>query len=129
MITVRQWLDEYAEINDRLLGILEKDAGRYSDEKLAALEAALELRQEMLDELAEHDITADDRLTYQEYGPGLKALEVQVEEDVRAMMADIKAEQASLQDKRKELGKLRKANKSYIGMMPSSEGYFIDRKK
>lgn len=129
MTVVEGWLEKYLQINERLLGILKEDAGRYSDEKLASVEATLDLRQEMLDELAGLKIGDEERQLYSLCSGTLKDLESEIELAVKAMMAEVKAEQLAVHDKRTELSRLHRANRSYVGTAQSSEGYFIDKKK
>lgn len=129
MKTVVQWLHDYQEINERLLGILNEDAGRYSDEKLAYLEATFYLRQSMLEELASYSLSAEDREAYAQAKEALADVEAQIRQLVQQMMDNVEAERATLQDQRKDLGRLKKANRGYMAGGASAEGYFIDRKK
>ena len=129
MKTMDAWLEGYLHINDNLLSTLSADSGRYSDEKLASLEATLDLRQEMLDELAGMEIGDDERLLYAKHSEAFKEIEGQIETMVKVMMAEMKAEQLAVHEKRSELNRLHRANRSYVGSVQSTEGFFIDKKK
>ncbi len=129
MMTIEAWLGQYLDICRELLATLSADSGHYSDEKLASVEAALDLRREMLDELAGLEIGDEERQLYSSCSETLNALESEIELAVKAMMAEVKAERLAVHDKRTELNRLHRANRSYVGKVQSTEGYFIDKKK
>ncbi len=129
MKQVEEWLERYLEICRHLLAKLSADAGHYSDDKLSAVEAALDMRQEMLEELGGMTLGEEARLLYSQWEDSIRKNEAEIESAVRDMMDEMKAEQAVVHDQRAELNRQKRANRSYAGIQRSVEGYFIDKKK
>jgi len=129
MRTVTDWLEQYLQICENLLAVLSESPDGYSDEKLASVESAIQVRQELLDELAGLDIRKTERDLYAPKLEAIKGMESEIESRIRAMMSELEAERLAIQEQRSELSRLQRANRSYAGMMKSTEGYFIDKKK
>ncbi len=129
MKPVIDWLTRYSRVAEELLSVLDAALGGYSDEKLAAVEAAIDTRQELLDELSMLQISKSEQTDYAPFLEAIKRMEAEIESAIKKMMAELDAERQTVQDQRSELNRLKMANRSYAGTMQSTEGYFIDRKK
>lgn len=122
-------LAQYSQICKSLLAALgEPDMG-FSDEKLIAIESAIVLREEKLEELKGLEIDASDKGSYDELLKEIKDVEAEIESMMRSMMSELNTERTEVKDQRVELTRLKTANRSYAGMTRSTEGYFIDKKK
>lgn len=129
MNPVIQWLTQYARICKDLLTLMEGASSGYSDEKLVAIEAAILLREERLEELGGIQINKSEAAEYAPYLEEIKNTESEIEIQIKAMMADLDAQRMTVQEQRSELTLMKRANRSYIGTLQATEGYFIDKKK
>jgi len=129
MNTVEDWLVRYSHICESLLCVLGAEPGGYSDEKLESVESAIETRREMLEELSVFRIEESQRASYAPKLQAIRDMELEIESQVRAMMAELQEKLLTVKDQRSELNRLKKANRSYVGVAKSTEGYFIDKKK
>lgn len=129
MKTVTEWLGQYSQVCENLLAVLVAEPVGYSDEKLASFEAAIEIRQELLDELAGLEIRESEKPDFAAQLEALRNMESEIESQVKTMMSELDTERQTVHDQRSELNRLKKANRSYAGTARSTEGYFIDKKK
>lgn len=129
MKPVIEWLGQYSQISENLLALLEAGSGGYSDEKLASIEATMEVRQELLEELAGLEIKESERSVYEAFLGDIRSIEAEIESLMKTMMSELDEQRLAVQEQRSELNRLKRANRSYVGMAQSTEGYFIDKKK
>ncbi len=129
MKPVEAWLDQYSQISKQLLTVLAESSGVYSDDKLVAVEAAIALRRELLTELAGLEIGKSAAERYAPQLEMIKAMESEIEVNIRTMMSELDAQRLAVHEQRSELDRLKRANRSYAGTVQSTEGYFIDKKK
>ncbi len=129
MKPVTELLGQYSQISENLLALLETEFGGYSDEKLASIEATMEVRQELLEELAGLEIKESERGVYESFLGDIKGIEAEIESSMKTMMSELDEQRLAVQDQRSELNRLKRANRSYVGTVQSTEGYFIDKKK
>lgn len=129
MKPVTEWLGQYSQISENLLALLEEGSGGYSDEKLASIEATMEVRQELLEELSGLEIKESERSVYEGFLGDIGGIETKIESLMKTMMSELDEQRLAVQDQRSELNRLKRANRSYVGTVKSAEGYFIDKKK
>lgn len=129
MMPIEAWLENYLQTSKELLLKLREEPEVYSDEKLALIENTMEQRQALLDELSQWKIEEAARDGYSPLLDQIKSVELEIETAIKAMMSVLDLEREIVQDQRRELNRLKKANRSYAGTTRSAEGYFIDKKK
>lgn len=129
MNTVTDWLAQYSQICRNLLEVLNGSESGFSDEKLIAVEAAIELRDEKLAELKGMEINESDKASYECFLREIKDMEADIGASIKAMMSELDSERSDVQEQRTGLNRLKVANRSYAGMVQPTEGYFIDKKK
>lgn len=125
----KEWVLEYVRVTEAMQTVVAQESEPDQEDQLAALEALILQRQELLDQL-DRDGMGDDAKAYCRAAmTGILESEAVISEGIGRMMGKLDESFQEIKDKRAELNLQSRANRSYAGGSASGEGYFIDRRK
>jgi len=129
MFSAGVWISGYAQLTADLAAWMNSEADQDIEARLEAVEALLQKRQDLLNELQNVTLSEEEKRICRAYVEDIQEADRLIIDGLQRIKSELGSGFKEIREKRAELNLHSKANRSYSGSAKSGEGYFIDRKK